>query len=109
MAKKIAFIGRLPAKRKDLNKNWAIKRIEKPIVVDFPFHKKEYYFNKKIKNPTIFRNPMQRQVKTRISFWATRSYRKWKDKNIKSLYLKLLRLEDELAKIRNKLFEDYME
>lgn len=87
MAKKIAFIGRLPAKRKDLNKNWAIK----------------------IKNPTIFRNPMQRQVKTRISFWATRSYRKWKDKNIKSLYLKLLRLEDELAKIRNKLFEDYME
>lgn len=47
--------------------------------------------------------------KVKLSFWATRCFKKWKNKDMKKLYKNLLKLEDELTRIREKIFEDYTE
>jgi hypothetical protein len=47
--------------------------------------------------------------KTKVSFWATKNYKKWKKRDMKFLYQELLKIEDKLEKIREKLFEKYTE
>lgn len=45
--------------------------------------------------------------RTRISFWATKCSQEFLDKRAERIYKKLLKLEEDLQKIREEIFDEF--